>query len=102
MSYTQISILAVIIAVILDLFIIKTVLLKRAAFWTSYAIILPFQFMTNWWLTSRNIVMYDSDVIIGIRFFSAPVEDLLFGFALILSVLSLWINLGKSSSANRL
>ena len=102
MSYTQISILAVIVAVILDLFIIKTVLLKRAAFWTSYAIILPFQFMTNWWLTSRNIVMYDSDVIIGIRFFSAPAEDLLFGFALILSVLSLWINLGKSSSANRL
>ena len=102
MSYTQISILAVIVAVILDLFIIKTALLKRAAFWTSYAIILPFQFLTNWWLTSRNIVMYDPDVITGIRFFSAPAEDLLFGFALILSVLSLWINLGKSSSANRL
>jgi len=30
MSYTQISILAVIVAVILDLFIIKTPLLKRA------------------------------------------------------------------------
>jgi lycopene cyclase domain-containing protein len=101
MSYTQISILAVIIAVILDLFIIKTALLKRAAFWTSYAIILPFQFMTNWWLTSRNIVMYDPDVITGVRFFSAPAEDVLFGFALILSVLSLWINLGKRASANR-
>ena len=101
MSYTQISILAVIIAVILDLFIIKTALLKRAAFWTSYAIILPFQFMTNWWLTSRNIVMYDPEVITGVRFFSAPAEDVLFGFALILSVLSLWINLGKGSSANR-
>jgi lycopene cyclase domain-containing protein len=101
MSYTQISILAVIIAVILDLFIIKTALLKRAAFWTSYAIILPFQFLTNWWLTSRNIVMYDPDVITGIRFFSAPAEDVLFGFALILSVLSLWINLGKRTSANR-
>ena len=101
MTYTQISILAVIIAVILDLFIIKTALLKRAAFWTSYAIILPFQFMTNWWLTSRNIVMYDPDVITGVRFFSAPAEDVLFGFALILSVLSLWINLGKRASANR-
>jgi lycopene cyclase domain-containing protein len=100
MSYTQISILAVIIAVILDLFIIKTALLKRAAFWTSYAIILPFQFMTNWWLTSRNIVMYDPDVITGVRFFSAPAEDVLFGFALILSVLSLWINLGKRASAS--
>ena len=101
MSYTQISILAVIVAVILDLFIIKTALLKRAAFWTSYAIILPFQFLTNWWLTSRNIVMYDPDVITGIRFFSAPAEDVLFGFALILSVQSLWVNLGKSASSNR-
>ena len=101
MTYTQISILAVLIAVTLDLFVIKTVLLKRAAFWTSYAIILPFQFLTNWWLTSRNIVMYDPEVITGIRFFSAPAEDVLFGFALILSVLSLWINLGKRASANR-
>jgi lycopene cyclase domain-containing protein len=101
MTYTQISILAVLIAVTLDLFVIKTVLLKRAAFWTSYAIILPFQFLTNWWLTSRNIVMYDPDVITGIRFFSAPAEDVLFGFALILSVQSLWVNLGKSARSNR-
>ncbi len=96
-----ISILAVLIAVTLDLFVIKTVLLKRAAFWSSYAIILPFQFLTNWWLTSRNIVMYDPDVITGIRFFSAPAEDVLFGFALILSVQSLWVNLGKSARSNR-
>ena len=101
MTYTQISILAGLIAVILDFFVIKTVLLKRAAFWSSYAIILPFQFLTNWWLTSRNIVMYDPDVITGIRFFSAPAEDVLFGFALILSVQSLWVNLGKRASSNR-
>ena len=101
MTYTQISILAVLIAVTLDLFVIKTVLLKRAAFWTSYAIILPFQFLTNWWLTSRNIVMYNPDVITGIRFFSAPAEDVLFGFALILSVQSLWVNLGKRARSNR-
>ena len=101
MTYTQISILAVLIAVTLDLFVIKTVLLKRAAFWTSYAIILPFQFLTNWWLTSRNIVMYDPDVITGIRFFSAPAEDVLFGFALILSVQSIWVNLGKRARSNR-
>lgn len=101
MTYTQISILAVLIALTLDLFLIKTMLLKRAAFWSSYAIILPFQFLTNWWLTSRNIVMYDPDVITGIRFFSAPAEDVLFGFALILSVQSLWVNLGKRASSNR-
>jgi len=76
--------------VTLDLFVIKTVLLKRAAFWSSYAIILPFQFLTNWWLTSRNIVMYDPDVISGLRIMSAPVEDLIFGFALILNVMGMW------------
>ncbi len=34
--------------------------------------------------------MYDPDAIVGLRFFSAPAEDVLFGFALILSVMGLW------------
>lgn len=40
--------------------------------------------------------MYDPDVIIGIRIASAPIEDLLFGFALVLGVLSNWIRIGAS------
>ena len=78
-----------------DLFIIRTQLLTRAAFWTSYAIILPFQLITNWWLTSRNIVMYSPDAIMGVRVASAPVEDLLFGFALVLSVMAMWVYWGS-------
>ncbi|MEY4967470.1 MAG: hypothetical protein RIQ73_169, partial [Actinomycetota bacterium] len=62
--------------------------------WTSYAIVIAFQLLTNWWLTSRNIVMYDPAVITGVRIASAPIEDLLFGFALVLGVLSNWIRLG--------
>ena len=94
MSYTQLAIAAVLCAVIFDLFIAETHLLARKLFWTSYAIIITFQFVTNWWLTSRNIVMYDSAVITGVRIASAPIEDLFFGFALVLSVLSNWIRLG--------
>ncbi|MFM1951709.1 MAG: hypothetical protein RJA33_503 [Actinomycetota bacterium] len=90
MTYSDIAIVAFAIAVMVDLFVYKTSMLTRPAFWTSYAIILPFQFLTNWWLTSRNIVMYDKDAIIGLRFFSAPAEDVLFGFALILLVMGLW------------
>jgi len=90
MIYSDIAIAAFAIAVMVDLFVFKNSMLTRAAFWTSYAIILPFQFMTNWWLTSRNIVMYSPDAIIGVRVFSAPVEDILFGFALVLSVMGLW------------
>ena len=91
MSYTQIALFAVLVAILIDLFVLKTRLLLTAVFWTSYAIILPFQLITNWWLTSRNIVMYNADAIIGLRISAAPVEDLLFGFALVLAVLAMWI-----------
>jgi lycopene cyclase domain-containing protein len=90
MIYSDIAITAFAIAVMADLFLFKTSMLTRPAFWTSYAIILPFQFLTNWWLTSRNIVMYNPDSIVGLRFFSAPAEDVLFGFALVLSVMAFW------------
>jgi hypothetical protein len=95
MSYTQIAICAVIAALIFDLYISKRKLTTRKVFWTSYAIIVFFQLITNWWLTSRNIVMYSDQAIIGLRIASAPVEDLLFGFAMVLSVLDLWVYWGK-------
>ena len=94
MTYTQIALVAVVIAITFDLYLFNTQLLKRKVFWTSYVIIVSFQLLTNWWLTSRNIVMYSPDAIIGLRIASAPVEDLFFGFALVLGVLSNWIRLG--------
>jgi lycopene cyclase domain-containing protein len=96
MTYTQLAISAVVVVIILDLYVIKTGLLKRKVFWTSYAIIVGFQLLTNWWLTSRDIVMYSPDAILGLRIASAPVEDLLFGFALVVGVLVNWIRLGAS------
>ena len=95
MIYSDIAIAAVLVAVMVDLFIFKNSLLTRTAFWISYSIILPFQLLTNWWLThlredGKAIVMYDPDSIIGTRIASAPLEDLIFGFALVLSVMGLW------------
>lgn len=101
MVYTDIAIISIIFAAIVDLFIIKNKLLTKEVFWTSYAIILPFQLITNWWLTSRNIVMYSPDAITGIRVASAPAEDLLFGFALILLVMNLWVYWGKKGIQKR-
>ena len=90
MIYTDIALGSVLVAVLIDLFGIKVSLLTKSVFWTSYAIILPFQLLTNWWLTSRNIVMYSPDAIVGLRIFSAPAEDLLFGFALVLGTMDMW------------
>ena len=95
MTYTQIALLAVALVFVIDLFLFKTRLLSKKTFWSAYAIIVSFQLLTNWWLTSRNIVMYDEDMIIGIRIASAPVEDLLFGFALVTGVLINWVRLGR-------
>ena len=95
MIYTDNALGGVIAAVLFDLYGTKTMLLTKSVFWTSYAIILPFQLLTNWWLTSRNIVMYSPDAIVGRRICSAPMEDLLFGFALVLSVMSLWVYWGR-------
>jgi lycopene cyclase domain-containing protein len=95
MTYSQIAITAALVAIAVDLFVYSQPLLKRRAFWTSYAIIFPFQLLTNWWLTSQKVVMYTQDAIVGIRIASAPVEDLFFGFALILSVIGIWERLGR-------
>jgi lycopene cyclase domain-containing protein len=95
MSYTAIAVISLLISGTLDIYIIKSKLLTRKIFWTSYAIILPFQLLTNWWLTSREIVIYNDSKIIGMRIASAPVEDLFFGFSLVLSVLALWIYFGR-------
>ncbi len=90
MTYTQIAIFAVFLALVTDYYIAHTRLILTKRYWASYAIIVFFQLLTNWWLTSRNIVMYSPDAIIGWRIASAPVEDLLFGFALVTLVWVLW------------
>ena len=97
MTYTQIALLSFALSIAFDLTVTKIHLFTRKVFWTSYAIILPFQLLTNWWLTSRNIVMYEPNTIIGLRIASAPAEDLFFGFSLLLSVLSLWVYIGKKN-----
>ena len=76
MSYSQIAITSIALAVIFDLFIVKRKLLTKKAFWISYAIILPFQLLTNWWLTSREIVSYSPNAIWGPRIASAPFEEI--------------------------
>ena len=96
LSYTQITVYALIITIFFDMFVTRNSLLSTLRFWFSYAIILPFQLFTNWWLTSREIVTYNPDSIIGIRVAGAPFEDLIFGFAMILAVMSMWESVLKS------
>ncbi len=100
MIYSDIALDAVMVAVICDLFFTRTQMLTKGIFWLTYGLILPFQLLTNWWLTSKNIVMYSPSEIIGRRLAGAPIEDLLFGFSLILFTLTLWEFFLRRSSRN--
>lgn len=94
MTYTVLAVIGVAAAVVVDAFVLRTMLLRRKAFWASYAIMLFFQLITNGVLTGIPIVRYDPQTIIGWRIAFAPIEDLLFGFALVVVTLSTWVRLG--------
>ncbi|GAB2940785.1 hypothetical protein GCM10027280_31640 [Micromonospora polyrhachis] len=95
MTYTVAALLGVVGAVLVDLFVLRTRLVRHAVFWATYPIIIFFQLISNGILTGRDIVRYDPEAIIGLRVVYAPVEDLLFGFALVLLTLSVWVWLGR-------
>lgn len=83
MTYTQIGLLVVLGAVLMDLFVLRTRLVTRKVFWVAYGIVLFFQLLTNGILTGLNVFRYDPDAILGIRIVNQPVEDLLMGLSLI-------------------
>ncbi len=104
MTYTALALVAVVLAVALDRWAARTRLTASPVWWTAYAIIVGFQLLTNGWLTGRGIVQYDPDTILGDertsifgdwRLFFAPVEDLGFGFALVLTTCVVWAHLGR-------
>lgn len=95
MTYTVAALLGATGAIFVDLFMLRTRLLRRPVFWATYPIIILFQMISNGILTGRNIVRYDPAAIIGLRLAHAPVEDLVFGFALVLLTLSVWVWLGR-------
>jgi lycopene cyclase domain-containing protein len=98
MSYTALAVVGVLGALVLDLAVLRTGLVRRRAFWTTYAIVFFFQLLTNGWLTGRDIVVYRADDILGLRLVYAPVEDLLFGFSMVLQTQAWWVWWGRRLS----
>ncbi len=109
MSYTQLAVLSVAVVIVVDLFVLRTRMVTRRSFWVPYAIIVFFQLLTNGVLTGFAIVTYDGNFIIGEstpvegappmfgegRIAFAPLEDLLFGFSLVLLSICMWVFLGR-------
>ncbi|HWI34695.1 MAG TPA: lycopene cyclase domain-containing protein [Lapillicoccus sp.] len=104
MTYTAAACVGVVAALVLDLGVLRTRLVATGQWWAAYGIVVGFQLLTNGWLTGRLIVTYDPDAILGSgtipfvgdgRIAYAPVEDLGFGFALVLGTCALWVWWGR-------
>lgn len=91
MTYTAAALLGIAGAVVLDLVLLRTRVVTSLAFWATYPIVVCFQLLFNGLLTGWGVVRYDPAAVLGPRLVNAPVEDLAFGFALVLTTLSLWV-----------
>jgi lycopene cyclase domain-containing protein len=99
-EYTVAAVGAVAAVVALELAVLRTGLLGRAAFWITITVCFAFQVLVDGWLTKRAdpIVRYRESATLGVRFpWSIPVEDFLFGFALLTLVLLLWERAGRTA-----
>jgi lycopene cyclase domain-containing protein len=93
LGYTLPVIVAVVAVVAWEVRWLRTGLFRRPAYWLSMVIVIGFQIPVDGWLTKLTapIVIYSEEHTSGIRFpWDIPVEDFLFGFALVTGVLLLW------------
>lgn len=99
MTYTLLAAIAVPVALLVDLAVVRTRVVLTLQWWLAYVIVLAGQLAVNGWLTGRRIVTYDGSAILGSnhqqflgdwRICYAPVEDLGFGFALVLLTIVSW------------
>jgi lycopene cyclase domain-containing protein len=84
---------AAVVVVLLELCVLRTGLFRRSAYWITMVIVLGFQVLVDGWLTRLDapVVMYADWAISGVRApWDIPVEDFLYGFAMITAVLLLW------------
>ena len=98
MSYSALAVTAVVAVLVLDLAVLRTRMVTRKVFWAAYAIILVFQLLMNGVLTGLDVVTYDPAAIWGPRIAYAPVEDLLFGFAMVTLTLASWAAVNRRAN----
>jgi lycopene cyclase domain-containing protein len=101
MSYSALAVTAVVVVLVLDLAVYRTRMVTRRAYWTAYAIIVTFQLLMNGVLTGLDVVVYDRSAIWGPRIAYAPVEDLLFGWAMVTLTLASWAAVNRRANTAR-
>ncbi|MEO6082781.1 MAG: lycopene cyclase domain-containing protein [Umezawaea sp.] len=92
-EYLVAALVAAVLTVLVELLVLRTGLFRRKAYWITMAIVFAFQVAVDGWLTKLHapIVRYADWAISGVRVpWDIPVEDFLFGFAMVTTTLLLW------------
>ncbi|MEU7474809.1 lycopene cyclase domain-containing protein [Lentzea sp. NPDC042327] len=92
-EYLLAAVAAAVLVVLLELLVLRTGLFALPAYWVTMAIVLGFQVPVDGWLTKLDapVVLYADWAISGIRVpWDIPVEDFLYGFAMVTAVLMVW------------
>ena len=101
MTYSQIAVVVLVAVLVVDLAVLRTRMVTRRVFWVAYLIVIVFQLLMNGVLTGLDVVVYDERAIWGPRIAYAPVEDLLFGFALVVLTLASWAAVNRRANTAR-
>ncbi|MEV5709127.1 lycopene cyclase domain-containing protein [Actinoallomurus sp. NPDC052274] len=104
LGYTVPALLSVPAVVALERRWLRTGLFRRPAYWLTMLIVFGFQVVVDGSLTRlpAPVVGYDPRGITGLRFpFDIPVEDFLFGFALVTATLLVWERRRPDETAGR-
>jgi lycopene cyclase domain-containing protein len=88
-EYTILAVISVYIAVRLDSRLGNR-LFRNKKFWVFWAVMFVLIFIVNGYLTWRPIVTYGEGYYLGVRLFTIPIEDFIYGFSLITMNISLW------------
>lgn len=92
-EYTTAAVIAAVLVVAAEVWWLHTGLFRRPAYAITVVIAFGFQVLVDGWLTKRGqpIVLYRDSDTLGVRFpWGIPLEDFVFGFALMTLVLLLW------------
>jgi lycopene cyclase domain-containing protein len=102
--YTLWAGVAAVVVIALEVVWLRTGLFRQPAYWITLAITWAFQIPVDGWLTklSAPIVIYNSRDFSGIRFpWDIPIEDFVYGFALVTLVLLGWTRQRSASPGVR-
>jgi lycopene cyclase domain-containing protein len=89
-EYTTAAACGVVLAVLLEVLVLRTGMFRDRRYWTAVGIVACFQLLVNGVLTCPPIVSYDPAQILGPRVVCAPIEDLGFGFAMVTATIGVW------------